>query len=69
MKDHMSSLAWSSNTWQLAAGGSSAYLLNPSTGAQLFTRQGDAWALAWSPNGIYIASGGQSATVQVWQAM
>ena len=68
MKDHTPSLAWSSNTWQLATGGSSAYLLNPSTGAQLFTRQGDAWTLAWSPNGSYIASGGSSTTVQVWRS-
>jgi serine/threonine protein kinase len=68
-KDHTYSLAWSPKGDRLAAGGGSVYLLNPQTGSQLFTRQGDAWTLAWSPDGKDIASGGQSTTVQVWQAM
>jgi hypothetical protein len=68
LKDQTPSLAWSSNGKRLAAGGTNVYLLNPATGGQLFTQQGEAWAVAWSPDGAYIASGGQSTTVQVWKA-
>ncbi len=67
-KDRTSSLSWSPDGEQLAAGGASVYLLNPDTGAQLSTYQREATTLAWSPNNKYIASGGQSAAVQVWLA-